>query len=100
MSHIESTLAGYQEAVAEAGDDLREIDLQIAALKRNLEKLRDKKIEAQVRLSKHQEELRIASSRLVREEVTSREVEIAWMKGIRLNVGDKLTREVKALLRG
>jgi hypothetical protein len=96
---MNATLEGYLTAQAEAQDDARAIALAIARLKRDLTKFETVLVGAKERERKASEAIYAFRSQEVRTEITSREVEIAYMKGIILHVGDSLTNGVKGLLR-
>ena len=97
---IKGTIEGYLAASADAADELRQIDISIALVKRDLEKLVTQRIGAKMKADTYRELARVEQSRMVCEEVTQREVDIALMRGVTLTVGDELIPSVKAILGG
>ena len=97
---IKGTIEGYLAASADATDELRQIDITIARVKRDLEKLVTERIGAKMRADTYRELARVEQSKQVRDEATQREVDIALMRGVTLTVGDELIPSVKAILRG
>lgn len=95
----EATIKGYMDAALAAEDDVLYAQVKVSIAQREVVKAQTTLVGARERAREAREVLRLAQSREVREEVSSRDVEIAHMKGIVLSVGDLLTPSVKALLR-
>lgn len=93
------TIEGYLDAAREAEENVADLDYRIEVLKRELRKLESLRVGAIEAKRAAHDAVRKACAEQVREEVTARERDIAYMKGIRLSVGDTLTPAVKALLR-
>ena len=97
---IKGTIEGYMSAATDAADELRQLDITIARIKRDLDKLMTQRMGARLRHDTYSELARVEKARQVCEEVTQREVDIATMRGVTLTVGQELTPSVKAILRG
>ena len=96
---MNASITGYMDALHDAGQEVLLARLKIENIKRDLVKAETALMAAKERAREAQQVLCQVESTQVREEITSREVEIARMKGIVLNKGDKLTRAIKQLLR-
>ena len=97
---VKGTIEGYMAAAADAADELRDLDISISRVKRDLEKLVTQRVGAKMKSDTYRELARVEQSRLVCEEATQREVDIAMMRGVTLTVGDELTPAIKEVLRG
>lgn len=93
------TIEGFLAAAREAEENVEDLDYRIEVLKRELRALESLRVGAIEAKRAAHDAVRKACAEQVREEVTARERDIAYMKGIRLSVGDTVTPELKALLR-
>jgi hypothetical protein len=89
------TIQGYLDACHEAEETVEEIQYSIARIRRELTALESKLVGARVNERLAKDTLARVASQEVIVEVTPRERDIAYMKGITLKVGDPLTDEAK-----
>lgn len=97
---LKPTIEGFIASSAEAEDDVRELSLKVQIAQRDLRRAQTALVGAKERARKAREELRQFKAQRVYEEVTAREVQIAHMKGFEIGLGNELTAEIKAMLRG
>lgn len=88
------SLLGYAEGQAE------DLQYKIKQIKKELSQAESELVGARERILALREVVRITNSQKVVEEVFSREVQIAHMKGHEIEKGDVLTAEIRAILRG
>lgn len=89
------TIQGYMDACHDAEDLIENIQISIANKRAELHQLETILVVAKATAARAKETLRVAASKEVIEEVTPRERDIAYMKGITMKVGDLLTKEEK-----
>jgi hypothetical protein len=94
-----STIEGLIDAACEANANVLHALRKVELARADLVKAETSLVGAKCHAREAEEILRLARAREPREEVTSREVEIARMKGIVLSQGDTLTAALKAQLR-
>ena len=82
-----------------AEDKFLENQRKIVQVNKELSKLTDEKIGLSENIRSLKETLAKAKAQDTSEEITAREVEIARMKGFELVLGDKLTDEIRQLLK-
>lgn len=92
---MNATIQGYLDACLDAENEVENIQYSISSLRRELTKLEDRLVGAKEKERRAKEILARETSQEVIVEVMPRERDIAYMKGITLNVGDPLTEDVK-----
>lgn len=93
--NIKPTLQGLKAACLEAIEDERTALDAVVRCQKALLQAQTVLVGAKVRAREARELLRTTEQQIVRDEITSREVEIALMKGIVLQLGGTLTPEIK-----
>lgn len=97
--NLKATIEGYKAACIEAAEEESMARLAVETARANLRRAETVLIGAKERSIQAREALRQFEDRRVYDEVTSREVEIALMKGVTLHQGEELTQELKDMLR-